>query len=147
MNSFRESLWPRNISAADAERVRTLLFYNWHYPQSNSKDYQHLCVWCRDHCCLFTERLINTSLVLKRDDHTASCQQYLYLHACMETTSIPATWLGFLSPRYQTSWNHTSNVIHHKKVLFLIFLAYHRKILTLHSASPAGNTFYSYLQC
>lgn len=79
----------------------------------------------------------------ERDDHTATCQQYLYLHACMETTSIPATWLGFLSPRYQTSWNHTSNVIHHKKVLFLIFLAYHRKILTLHSASPARNTFCS----
>lgn len=83
MNSFRESLWPCNISAADAERVRTLLFYYWHYPQSNSKDYQPLCVWCRDHCCLFTERLISTSLVLKREMTTQP-------HASNTSTFMPA---------------------------------------------------------
>lgn len=114
---------------------------------------QYLCCWCRtgqnspvlflalsskkqqelsatlclmQRSLLFIHRNVDQyfSSSKERDDHAAMCQQYLYLHACMETTSLPATCslVAFLSPTYQTSWNHTSNIIHHKKVLFLIFL-------------------------
>lgn len=98
MNSVRESLRPCSISAAGTERVRTLQFYSWHYPQRNSKDYQPPCVWCRHHCYLFTEMLISTSLVQKREvttqPHASNTSTFLPAWrppACQ----LPAAWLGF----------------------------------------------------